>query len=239
MSAKQSVKRKSVKATQGTNSGSSSSASKKGRKGKRRARKHHWLRWIILLLLLVVAVILGAFSWDRWFRYDDNEGVQGEWKASGQTAVAVIDGEQIHLTDEVAYDYTLNTWDKTIEFSFGKLSNSGTYQFSEDRKTLVITEGGKTDLVGDFLKKFGLSVDPSESSDLPTTVFIKLSSKTDIDPQVMIQEPSPNDATGSEANPSGDESADGSSVEGGESAGAVEGDTGSLFDTITDRSGPA
>ncbi|MEG0503268.1 MAG: hypothetical protein RR547_01355 [Raoultibacter sp.] len=239
MSAKQSVKRKSVKTAKSSSTGSSASASKKRQKKKRGARKHHWLRWIILLLLLVVAVILGAFSWDRWFRYDDVESIQGEWKASGETAVVVIDGKQIHLTDEVAYDYTLNTWDKTIEFSFGKLSNNGTYEFSEDRKTLVIVEGGKPDLVGDFLETFGLATENGAADDLPTTSLIKLSNKTDVNPQVMKEEPSSSTATDPGTTSSGDAAADGSSNSSGEGANDVEGDTGSLFDTITDRSGPA
>lgn len=245
MAAKQPAKRKSAKATGRV---SSSSASKKKGRGsaaspkkssaKQAPKRRHWLRWIILLLILAVVVVLGAFSWDRWFRYDDTQDILGEWKASGQTATAVIDGKQMHLTDEVAYDYTLNTWDKSIEFSFGKLSNSGTYTFSEDRQTLVIVEGGKPDLIGDFLAKFGVTGEGLDTSKTPTTVLIKLSGKTDGDLRKPTEEPTPDAPADGAADGTqdGDDSSDGAAGSG--AADDSEGDAGSLFDTITDRSGP-
>ena len=44
------------------------------------------------------------------------------------------------MNSDVAYSYSLDTFNKTISFSFGKYSGSGSYAFSPDRTTLVLTE---------------------------------------------------------------------------------------------------
>lgn len=59
----------------------------------------------------------------------------------GSTATVVIDGESIHLTDDVAYPYALDTGAKTIEYAFGNAAGSGRYRFSLDRSQLVIMDG--------------------------------------------------------------------------------------------------
>ncbi len=56
-------------------------------------------------------------------------------------ATVVIDGESIHLTDDVAYPYALDTGAKTIEYAFGNAAGSGRYRFSLDRSQLVIMDG--------------------------------------------------------------------------------------------------
>ena len=180
MAAKQPAKRKSVKGEARASKPKGSKASSSGRASKKNAKqpkKHRWLRVVICIIVAAIIVVLGAFSWNRWLRFDDAADIQGDWQASGQAAVVVIDGKQMHLTDEVAYDYTLDTWAKTIDFSFGKLSGSGTYRFSDDRTTLTIVEGGTTDLLGDFLRMFGVGVDSEDESDLPTTVFERVPDK--------------------------------------------------------------
>lgn len=182
MAVQQSGKRRSVKGE----SKSSKKNSKKGSPSRARAnasevkkgkqpKKHRWLHVVIAAIVVVVVVVLAAFSWDRWFRFDDAADIQGSWQAAGQAAVVEIDGEQMHLTDEVAYDYVLDTGAKTIEFSFGKLAGSGTYRFSEDRATLTIIEGAGPNIVRDFFLMFGLDIGAGEDADKPTTVFVRAS----------------------------------------------------------------
>lgn len=170
-------------------------------------------------MLAAVLVVLSAFSWDRWFRFDDAADIQGNWQASGQAAVVVIDGRQMHLTDEVAYDYTLDTWAKTIDFSFGKLAGTGTYRFSDDRRTLTIIEGGDSDLIRDFLRMFGLDIGAEGEKGLPTTVFAKAADDA--------ASPSGSDADQPEGGESGDGAspgADSAGVGAGGSADSGEGD---------------
>lgn len=217
MAADRSAKRKSVKGEARTSKTKGSKAGSPGRANKKNAKqpkKHRWLRVVVGLVVAAIIVVLGAFSWDRWLRFDDAADIQGNWQASGQAAVVVIDGKQMHLTDEVAYDYALDTWAKTIDFSFGKLSGSGTYRFSDDRMTLTIVEGGKADLVGDFLRMFGLGVDAESESDLPTTVFEKVANE----PEGPSESDGAQSAGDGESEPEddaapGDGAADGSSDE--------------------------
>lgn len=270
MAAKQTAKRKSVKGeprsakTSGSKAKSSKASSAgKGRKSNaKQPKKRRWLRVAAILLVVAIVAILAAFSWDRWFRFDDAADVQGSWQASGQAAVVVIDGEQMHLTDEVAYEYALDTGAKTIEFSFGKLTGSGTYRFSGDRQTLTIVEGGSSDVVRDFLRFFGLDIGAESEADLPTTVFEKVASGSaagddaaaggdaddDKPADGQAGEGSPDglpDATGDAADAGdGDEDAGGSAsgdapsedASGGDAEGGnPAADDGMLFDSLNDR----
>ena len=79
-------------------------------------------------VLLVVLLIVGGFSWDRWLRYDDAAEFQGEWQTHGTTAVVVIDGETIKLTEDVSWSYKLDTDAKTISYTFGNMEGSGRYR---------------------------------------------------------------------------------------------------------------
>lgn len=172
---RRSVKGESKSSKKGSKKGSTSRArtnASEAKKGKQ-PKKHRWLHVVVAAAIVVIAVILAAFSWDRWFRFDDAADIQGSWQAAGQAAVVKIDGTQMHLTDEVAYDYVLDTGAKTIEFSFGKLAGSGTYRFSEDRTTLTIVEGAGPNIVRDFFLMFGFDIGAGEDADKPTTVFVK------------------------------------------------------------------
>ena len=231
MAAKQSAQRKSVKGAPRSSKAKSPKAASSGRTRKKDAKqpkKHRWLRVAIGLLVAAVLVVVAAFSWNRWLRFDDAADFQGNWQASGQAAVVVIDGKQMHLTDEVAYDYTLDTWAKTIDFSFGKLSGSGTYRFSDDRRTLTIIEGGNSDLLRDFLRMFGLDIGAENESDLPATTFAKAAD----DAAALGSE------TGEPAgeNPDGGDT-DGEGADGGESAPEDGSDAGSSGGTDDAASG--
>lgn len=81
-----------------------------------------------------------ALAWNHWLRYDDAADIQGSWKIDGSEQVITITSDQIALTSEVSYSYTLDTFAKTIDFTFEQYGGSGSYAFSPERTTLVITE---------------------------------------------------------------------------------------------------
>lgn len=97
----------------------------------------------MLVVVLLIVMVAAAFSWDRWLRFDDASDLTGEWNVAGTAAVVVIDAQDIKLTDDVSYPYTLDTGAKTIAFSFANLSGEGRYRFSPDRTQLTVVESGE------------------------------------------------------------------------------------------------
>ena len=140
------------------------------------ARPKRGIRWpqlIVILLLLAAVVAAGLFAWDRWFRYDDTRDFQGDWVSAGTAAAVYVDGKTIELTPEIHYAYQLDTWQKTITYTFGDLKGSGIYRFSADRTKLVIIEGGASDWIQDAKVALGLA-QPEEGTDAEkTTVLAK------------------------------------------------------------------
>lgn len=128
-------------------------------------KRRIWLRVTLSLVVAFVLVVAAAFSWQRWLRFDDAQDFQGAWYAAdalseagalgagdaaqGAGAAQEVDtlravsisADAIQLTDDVAYSYHLDSWSKTLSFSFGKYVGSGSYQFSLDRRILVIKDG--------------------------------------------------------------------------------------------------
>ena len=95
-----------------------------------------------VVVIVLACIAFGAFlAWDRWWAYDDAADMQGIWQANGSASTVVIDGEQIQLTDDVAYDYEIDPIAKTITFNLGNMEGEGRYRFSPDRKQLIITDG--------------------------------------------------------------------------------------------------
>jgi hypothetical protein len=88
---------------------------------------------------IVVAVAI-AISWNLWFRFDDVKDFQGTWKVKGEGTEVVITEDKIYLTENLGYDYTLDTDQKHVFFSFNGLEGEGVYRFSDDRNTLTIAE---------------------------------------------------------------------------------------------------
>ena len=137
-------------------------ASTEAERGKRRReraeakpRKKRWPLAVAGSVLLIVLLIVGGFSWDRWLRYDDAAEFQGEWQTHGTTAVVVIDGETIKLTEDVSWSYTLDTDAKTISYTFGNMEGSGRYRFSADRSQLVVTEGSSYSALSTLFEDVG------------------------------------------------------------------------------------
>ncbi len=149
---KQSPKRRSVSRDERK----SAAAKKTPRQKKQRTARHRWPRVVFGCLLALVVASAGILAWDRWFRHDDNADMQGTWKLANTTVLVVIDSDEIVLSSDVRYEYTLDTWAKTITFTFGSLNGFGRYQFSPDRSILIIVDGEPSDIVGDFAREFGL-----------------------------------------------------------------------------------
>ena len=259
MAAQKRAQRKSVKGE--AKSSKKSSSSRTRAKNAPQPKKRRWLRVVVTVLIAAVVIVVAAFSWDRWFRFDDAADIQGSWQASGQAALVEIDDELMHLTDEVAYRYVLDTGAKTIEFSFGKLTGSGTYRFSDDRQTLTIVEGGSSNIFREFFLLFGLDIAAGDDADKPTTVFSKKAGVADAEPSSPADDQSdgrtPGDGPSSEGSASDGSESDGSADDAGGEAqpapsdeangDAGEGEGGSdggadprdgdgmLFDTINDR----
>lgn len=101
----------------------------------------HWKLTVVGAILLVIVAVIVVFSWDRWLRYDDAADFQGAWLSNGTASVVAIDGQNIQLAPDVAYEYTIDATAKTISFSFADLRGQGRYRFSADRQQLVITDG--------------------------------------------------------------------------------------------------
>ena len=99
-------------------------------------------RFLIISLCVVAVLALGTglLAWNQWFRYDDTADIQGTWLIDGSSTTITISSSDIAMTSEVSYPYTLDTFQKTITFSFEQYSGSGSYSFSPERDTLVITE---------------------------------------------------------------------------------------------------
>lgn len=197
------AKPKSEKAPKETVAKAKTAKEKKRSKAKDKPRASKGkiaVRVILIVIVLSLATFVAAVSWDRWFRYDDSADIQGEWIVSGKSATTVIDGETIRLTNDVSYEYSLDTWDKTIAFTFSKLNGLGTYWFSDDRQQLVIDEEGTTDIVRDVLRRLGIdTADPADGLDPESSlVLVKVKGPAGSDPQDLT-----NNST-SEADAAGD-----------------------------------
>lgn len=111
---------------------------------KKQLRKHRIAvarNTIIITLLVIVLGSISAFWAFRWGMYDDVADIQGKWQISGTNTTIEISDESFVLTDDISYDYVLNTEDKTLTFKFGALNGSGRYRFSTDRGQLAVQDG--------------------------------------------------------------------------------------------------
>jgi len=93
-----------------------------------------------LVVILLLAIGTGLLAWNQWLRFDDTADIQGTWAIDGTTQTITITDTDIVMTADVSYPYTLDTFQKTISFSFKQYSGSGSYAFSPERTELYITE---------------------------------------------------------------------------------------------------
>ena len=115
-------------------------------KDRKSIKKHKsWMYYVLISAItigLVTGLSLGAFMfWNTYLRFDDAADIQGTWYFQEGSVEIYIDEDSINLDAYLEYAYTLDTWAKTISFTFSDLSGQGTYKFSEDRTTLIISEG--------------------------------------------------------------------------------------------------
>lgn len=111
------------------------------------AKKPRWTRGKIValsvtaVLAVLTVALMAGFGWLRWLAADDATDLRGTWYLAGTATPIIITEDRIHLTEDVSYRYTMDTHDKTIQFSFGDLSGSGRYRFSLDRNELALVDG--------------------------------------------------------------------------------------------------
>ena len=99
----------------------------------------------VLSLILILALVgVGLFCWQKWMRFDDSADIQGVWKVQSTGDTIVFNAKKLKLTKGIAYEYQLDTDQKTIAYSFGDLKGGGHYYFGADRQVLVIIDGEET-----------------------------------------------------------------------------------------------
>ena len=114
------------------------------RRGEPAKPKRIWTKvvaGVLAVLVLASAIVVGVFVWNRSYRYDDFADLQGVWYAEGTATPITIDEQYIYISPDVKYSYELNTADKTLTFSFGKMDGQGRYWFTADRTHVVIVDG--------------------------------------------------------------------------------------------------
>lgn len=114
----------------------------KSQKPKAKKSKGISRRFLIITLSIIaaLAIVTGLLAWNQWFRYDDAADIQGTWVIDRTQDTITITPTDMQMTAEVSYQYSLDTFDKTITFNFKQYSGEGSYAFSPDRTTLIITE---------------------------------------------------------------------------------------------------
>lgn len=135
---------------------------------------------IVLKTFLVVAVLffvgtVGVFSWDRWLRYDDAADFRGQWiYTDGSAEVTIfIDKDTMRIADEVDYDYEIDSWAKTVTFTFFDLEGGAKYRFSKDRSTIIICENAEaTDWLTEIQLALNL-IDITVGFDPDATIYLK------------------------------------------------------------------
>ena len=119
----------------------------KQEQGKRKSVSHKRsvIRKILKVLSLLVVVLLIAWisfvACTRWLIVSDAKDIQGTWIIAGSEREVPITDSTITLTDDVAYNYTLDEASKTIEVKLGTMSGKSHYVFSLNRKQIVLIDG--------------------------------------------------------------------------------------------------
>ncbi len=111
------------------------------RKHRFRLRRWHVIVSVVLVVMIAIVTITGSFFWNRWYRFDDAQDIQGQWYVAGTDAAIDITQDQLVFNEDTAYRYSLNAEDKTISFKLGNLDGLAHYCFFEDRKVLIIMDG--------------------------------------------------------------------------------------------------
>lgn len=153
-------------------------AAKSKKKGVRKAKgdtsmRLRWPQVILIVLLVVILALATLFAWDRWLRYDDAKDIQGEWifTSEGNSVPVNINASKISFSSDVKFPFKMDTWGKTIEFSFSDLLGKGVYRFSLDRQTLYIAEDTNEDIFMSIQVSLGWK-EPTEGLDSSKTTIL-------------------------------------------------------------------
>lgn len=130
-----------------------------------RAKRRRIAMLSAVALALAALAVSGLLFWNTYLRYDDTADIQGEWQVIDGSATVVIDADFIRMPQLLDYEYSIDTWAKTIDFSFTDLSGGGSYSFSDDRRVLIIKEG--------------------EGEDQTMLSLVKISDNTDAEPRFV------------------------------------------------------
>lgn len=151
-----------------------------------------WKKIMLAVAALLALSMVGggvAFAWNRWYRYDDAQSIQGEWQMANAQRTMVIDGTQLKIADDVSYEYTIDSKEKTISYRFGEYEGKASYRFAMDRDVLIIDEKVGTD----WLVALHLKADPVMSSgEVPdgVTKLVRLSDDVEAQPKSLDGEES-------------------------------------------------
>lgn len=130
-----------------------------------RARRRRIIAWSAIVFVAAVLIGSGVLFWNTYLRYDDATDIQGEWQVIDGSSTVVIDSDSIRMLELLDYEYTLDTWAKTIDFSFTDLNGTGSYSFSDDRRVLIIKEG--------------------QGDNQTTLSLVKISDNTEAEPRIV------------------------------------------------------
>ncbi len=106
-----------------------------------RLRTWHVVGFFVVVIMAAIITLTSLFVWDRWYRFDDSEDLQGVWYVIGTDVPITITADQIRFTSDTAYSYTIDEESKSITYSLGNLDGSGHYTFKDDRQVLILTDG--------------------------------------------------------------------------------------------------
>lgn len=111
-------------------------------KKEKKAKRKRVVKIIIAVLIgLFVASVIALFTALMFIRsgmIDDVQEVKGVWRSTQSGVEISITDDNIVLTDDVAYKYTIDPNAKTISFTFGNLEGSVRYRLSLDGKELSL-----------------------------------------------------------------------------------------------------
>lgn len=122
----------------------------------------------LVLMLVLAAVGLCACSGLPLDHSQDVTDIQGEWQVSGTMMTIVITSNQIRMSGDTNYDYTIDVNGQTMTFSVGSVSGTAGYTLTTDKKT-----GTQT-----------LSLTETDGGSEKTTELVKLSDDTTVTPSV-------------------------------------------------------
>ena len=127
---------------------------------------------IVAVLLFAVIASLSYFAYATWYAHDDTKDIVGNWTSVQGVPVDISTDEMI-LSEDLVYKYSLNVSDKKISYNVKEIQGYGLYSFSKDRLTLYIQEAGTFAFFDEFLYFYNIKQRPMTQDDA-VSVFTKV-----------------------------------------------------------------